>query len=185
VADKPKILSNAAKGVSNLASETVKEATKQVGQAVEETAGELLGSGSANKGGDSQQNLTIDQLKKMNQGKAAKEISELQRSIDTEKKDREKPKVSPKMAPQVGGRDVDQEIQEVRQKRRKKEREEEVLLEQVREEREREREEAAKEAQMATGQGQGPLEQTGSRKERGTALIQQRGKGREIKGGKH
>lgn len=183
MSDKPKILSNTAKGIGNLAGEAVKEATKQVGKAAEEAATELVGGGGSSNSDDSQTSLTIDQLKQMNQGKADEEIAELQRSISEEGGNEEKPKISPKKAPQLGGRDVDQEIQEVRKKKKKKEKEEEELLERVKEQREREKEEALQEAQSVSP-GEGVLDQTGSRKKRGTVLIDQRGK-KEIKGGKH
>jgi len=51
----------------------------------------------------------------------------------------------------------------------------------MKKQRQEEKEQARKEAKM-TGS---PLEATGTKKKRGTALIQQRGKGREIKSGKN
>jgi len=192
MAKKSKVLSSTVKGLGKIAGETVKEGAKQAGKAAEETAGELLGGGGGDKG-DNKKDLAFQKLKKMNKDKTDEEIAQLLKSIRGEDEDSEgvkknkKPKVSPKKAPQVGGRDVDKEIQEVKEKKKKKEEEEERLVEEMKKKREKEKEEAKKEAEMA-GPGQGPLDLTGSKgggKKRGSALVQQRGKGREIKGGKN
>ncbi len=179
MSNKPKILSNTVKGIGKLAGETVKEATKQAGKTAEDAAGELIGSSKSSDDKTKGDN-SLQQLKEMNKDKSDKEIAELMESIKEDKPD--KPKVSPKKSPQVGGRDVDKEIQDVRNKKEKKEKEEEQLLEEMKKQREAEKQQAEKEAQIA---GNGPLNQTGSKKKRGTALIQQRGKSREIKGGKN
>ncbi len=160
MAKKPKILSNTAKGLGKLAGETVKEAASQTGQAAEEAAKEVVGVGG------SDQSQPAPDVKK----KDKKEIADLQKSI--------------KKGPQAGGRDVDQEIQQVKKEKKERDIEEERFLEEMKKQREEEKEQARKEAQMA-GAGQGPLEATGSKEKRGTALIKQRGKGREIKGGKN
>ncbi len=161
--NKPKILSDTVKGVGGVAEKTVEAAKDQAKEAIDDAVSELTGSG----GGSGKSSATdLDQFHQQNQEKTDKEIASLKSKIG-------------------GSRDVDAEIQEVREKRAKDE-EEEQLLEEVQRQRQEEEAEAKKEAQMAgAGFGQGPLAQTGTKHQRGTALIQQRGKGKEIKGGRN